>query len=435
MTTRTPRRRRQGGQALVVLALVGMVMLSFGAYAVDQGMSMSDRRTLQAVADSAALAGARSLSSGASTANYVAMQYLARSLGFTVPATCNGASCPAGGYTPTGSGYTLTLADGTTTLDVSVSHSRRAMLAGVMGMSTAVTGSGSRASTSQSTVGSACVVCLLDPSASGALSVTGSGGLSITGGNLAVDSTSATAATITGSGSISTSGSNRVVGGYQVTGSGGFSPAPSTGATTVSDPLSGLTPPTVVGTASSYSLTGSGSATISAGMYSSISATGSGTLTLNPGIYVLTGKMSVTGSGSITGSGVLLFFGCSLYPVPCTSSQKGGRLSQTGSGGFQLAAPTASTCTSVPATCPYQGLLVYYDPNNAAAMSITGSGSGPTGTIYAKSSTLTLSGSGGSVNSLIDVDRMSFAGSGGVTLTYQSSQNYGTSSSGGGLVR
>lgn len=436
MTTLTPHRRRQGGQALIVLALVGMAMFSFGAYAIDQGMSMADRRNLQAVADFASLAGSRSLSSGANAANYVAMQYLAANLNFTMPTSCTATSCPAGSYTPTGSGYTLTLADGTSTLDVSVTHSRRAMLAGVMGFSTVVTASGSRAGTTQSVTAPACVVCLLAPSST-ALSMTGSGTVSITGGNLAIDSSSSTAATIVGSGSISTSGgSNRIVGGYQVTGSGSFTPAPSTGATSVSDPLSTLTPPVVVGTASSYSLTGSSNATINPGIYSSISVTGSGTLTLNPGIYVLTGQMSLTGSGSITGSGVLLYFGCSLYPVACTSGQSGGSLSITGSGSFQASAPTASTCSSIPATCPYEGLLIYYDPNNTSSLSLVGSGSGPTGTVYAKSSTLNLVGSGGSVNSMIDVAKISVTGSGGVTLAYQSSQNYSTgSSSSSGLMR
>jgi Flp pilus assembly protein TadG len=439
MTTLTPRRRRQGGQALIVLALVGMAMFSFGAYAIDQGMSMADRRNLQAVADFAALAGSRSLSSSASAANYVAMQYLAANLTFTIPTTCTATSCAAGSYTPTGSGYTLTLADGTNTLDVSVSHSRRAMLAGVMGFSTVTTASGSRAGTTQAAAAApACVLCLLDPSSSSALSMTGSGTLTITGGNLAIDSSSSTAATIVGSGSITDSGgSNRVVGNYQVTGTGSFTPAPSTGATSVSDPLSSLTPPVVVGTASSYSLTGSSNATINPGIYSSISVTGSGSLTLNPGIYVLTGQMSITGSGSIDGTGVLLFFGCSLYPVGCTSGQSGGSLSITGSGSFQASAPTASTCSSIPATCSYKGLLIYYDPNNTASMSLVGSGSGPTGTVYGKSSTLNLVGSGGSVNSLIDVDKISITGSGSVSLAYQSSQNYSSSgsSSGSGLLR
>ena len=92
-------RRRQRGQALIVLALAGLAISASAPTPSTRGMSMADRHSLQATADSAALAGARSLTSGAGTANCVAMQYLADNLAFTVPATCNGASCPAGSDT------------------------------------------------------------------------------------------------------------------------------------------------------------------------------------------------------------------------------------------------------------------------------------------------------------------------------------------------
>jgi Flp pilus assembly protein TadG len=434
MRRRACGRRRQGGQALVVLALVGLAMFSFGAYAIDQGMSMADRRSLQATADSAALAGARSLSTGTDAANYVAMQYLAKNLSFTVPGTCTSSSCPAGSYTPTGSGYTATLTDGTGTLDVSVSHSRRTLMAGALGVSSAVTGSASRAGSS--TTPMPCAMCLLDATHSAALSMTmSSGGISLTGGSLVIDSSSATAAQIVGSGTVTSSGSNLIKGSYQVVGSGGFTPTPTTGSAVVSDPLSAVPAPTVVGVASPYSLVGS-SGSINPGVYSSISATGSGiTLTMNPGIYVITGSFSITGSVSVTGTGVLLFFGCSLYPVPCTSGQSGGSLSLTGSGSFQLSAPSASTCSSIPATCPYKGMLVYYDRNDASSISIVGNGTGPGGTIYAKSAALTLTTSGGgTVNSMIVVDSVSFTGSGSLTVNDVSSQNYSTLSA-AGLLR
>ena len=433
MVQRISRRRRQGGQALVVLALAGLAIFSFGAYAVDQGMSMADRRNLQATADAAALAGSRSLSSGAATANYVAMQYLANNLNFTIPATCNGTNCPAGSYTPTGSGYTITFADGTSTLDVIVSHSRSTLIAKMMGVSTAVTGSGSRAGSV--TAAMPCAMCILDTNGSGALSMTMSGGgVTVTGGTLLIDSSSGTAAKIVGSGTVTTSGTT-VVGSYQVVGSGSFTPTPTTGVAVASDPLSGVAAPSVGGTASAYSLVGT-SGTINPGIYSSISATGAGiTLTMNPGIYVITGSFSVTGSVSVTGNGVLLFFGCSSYPTACAANQSGGSLSLTGSGTFSLTAPTASTCSSIPATCSYQGMLVYYDRNNTSAISIVGNGTGPSGTIYAKSSTLTLTASGGgTVSSAVVVKDVSLVGSGNLTVTYQSSQNY-SASSGSGLLR
>jgi Flp pilus assembly protein TadG len=421
---RSARRTRGGGQALVVMALLAMTLFGFAAIAVDQGVGMSDRRDLQAIADSAALAGSRSLAQGKDAGHQVAIQYLARNLGLN-PAGVSGCTgsgsgqCPAGSYTL--GNYTLTVADGTGSMDVSVQHTRRTLVAGVLGITTEVTASAARAGSGMVP----CVLCVLEPSASGALQVTGSGSVSVTGGNVVVDSTSASALKLTGSGSISTSGATLVVGGASSTGSGSITPAATTGASSVPDPLSALVAPTVTGSAVPYSLVGSSSATINPGIYSSMSVVGSGSLTLNPGIYVLTGTMGVTGSGSIGGTGVLLYFACSSYPTPCTSGQSGGSLQLTGSGSYAVTAPTASTCTSIPATCPYVGLLAFYDRNNTAGMALTGSGSsGPTGTLYAASAPLTLTGSGGAVNSLIVVRTVTVTGSGSVAVTFVGSQNY-----------
>ncbi len=141
-------RRQQRGQALIVLALVGLAVFGAGAIALDQGMSMADRRDLQADADAASLAGARSgLTTNAG--NYVALQYLAKSLSFTITGlsgpSCTGSSvCPAGTYTA--GSYTITLTDnGTTSLDVSISHRRHTLVAGVIGTSTVTTASSARA--------------------------------------------------------------------------------------------------------------------------------------------------------------------------------------------------------------------------------------------------------------------------------------------------
>jgi hypothetical protein len=266
---------------------------------------------------------------------------------------------------------------------------------------------------------------VLEPSASGALQVPGSGSISVTGGNVLVNSTSASALYLSGSGSISASGANLVVGGASDTGSGTITPAAAGGASPVPDPLSALVAPTVAGSAAAYSLPGSANGTINPGVYSSISVSGSGSLTLNPGVYVLTGTMSGTGTGGIGGTGVLLYFACSSYPTPCTSGQSGGSLQLTGSGGFTITAPTASTCTSVPATCAYIGLLAFYDRRNTAAMTISGSGSSSaTGTLYAASAPLTLSGSGGTANSLIIVRTVTVSGSGTVAVRYVGGQNY-----------
>jgi len=139
------RRRAQRGQALVVLALVGLTMFGFGAVALDQSIGQSDRRDLQAVVDDAALAGARSTSSGTTTEHWVAVQYIAKSLGFSTSSVtgCTSSSCPAGTYTV--GNYTFSIADTGGGIDVSMQHSRRTLLAGVLGFNTAVDGTAARA--------------------------------------------------------------------------------------------------------------------------------------------------------------------------------------------------------------------------------------------------------------------------------------------------
>jgi hypothetical protein len=132
----------------VVLALTGLTMFGFGAIALDQSVGMADRRDLQSVVDSASLAGARSSASGTATAHYIAMQYLAKSLNFAMTSVnsqgCTSSSvCAAGSYTV--GNYTFSIGDTGKGLDVSVQHSRRTLIAGVLGFNTAVAGTAARA--------------------------------------------------------------------------------------------------------------------------------------------------------------------------------------------------------------------------------------------------------------------------------------------------
>src|SRR5437899_6619698 len=106
------RRERQSGQAIVIVAAMIIALTILGTMVFDVGLAMSDRRNLQAYADAAALAGSRSFGpAGPAKANFVALQYLAPSLGFTLPVgACGGPSiCPAGTYYVTG--YTVQLPD------------------------------------------------------------------------------------------------------------------------------------------------------------------------------------------------------------------------------------------------------------------------------------------------------------------------------------
>jgi hypothetical protein len=147
----------QKGQAIVIVGAMLIALTILGTMVFDVGLSMSDRRNLQAYADAAALAGARSYGpAGPDRAHWVALQYLAPTLGFTLPTgACGGpASCPAGNYSV--AGFTIQLADSfrvngiynyPSVLDVLLQHQQPSIFARMVGFSLLKTAASARAST------------------------------------------------------------------------------------------------------------------------------------------------------------------------------------------------------------------------------------------------------------------------------------------------
>ena len=149
-------RRSQSGQAVVIIVAMIIALTVLGVMVFDAGLAMSDRRNLQAYADASALAGARSYGPGGNNAHFVAMQYLAPSLGFGLPVgACSSAfNCPAGAYTA--GGYTITLSDSwryngifnyPSVLDVVISHQQPSIFARMLGFSTLTSAASARATT------------------------------------------------------------------------------------------------------------------------------------------------------------------------------------------------------------------------------------------------------------------------------------------------
>jgi len=146
----------QRGQAIVIVAAMMIAMIILGTLVFDVGLALSDRRNLQAQADAAALAGARSYGpQGTSKAHWVAMQYLAAPLGFPLPtgACVSAASCPAGTYGV--AGYQILLADSyrvngilnyPSVLDVEVTHQQPSIFARMAGYTQLTTAASARAS-------------------------------------------------------------------------------------------------------------------------------------------------------------------------------------------------------------------------------------------------------------------------------------------------
>jgi parallel beta-helix repeat protein len=241
-------------------------------------------------------------------------------------------------------------------------------------------------------------ILVLNPTASGALSLSGSSSIAIPG-NLVVDSSSPTALTETGHASV-TAASIRVVGGVSLSGSATLTPTATTGVAAVADPLAGLTGPSTTGLtnygAVSYT---NGAHTLSPGIYTSIKASGTASLTLSPGVYLIEGGgVTVTGSASVSGTGVTLYNTSSNYP---SNTGSYGGITLSGNGTFSLTAPTGG---------PYAGVVLFQARANTRAISLSGgAAAGLGGTVYAPAALLFLGGNA-SVNGALVVNQLSLTG-------------------------
>ena len=133
--------------------------------------------------------------------------------------------------------------------------------------------------TSNGTAGTVTVgqsIIVLDPSAGGALSLSGNASINLPGG-VFVNSSSSTALSASGNAQIKATVID-VHGGVQKSGNASFSPAPTTGAAIAADPYASLAEPSTSGLTNygSESLSGNSSATIKPGVYSEISVSGNG---------------------------------------------------------------------------------------------------------------------------------------------------------------
>jgi hypothetical protein len=258
-------------------------------------------------------------------------------------------------------------------------------------------------------------VLVLNPSASGALTLSGNASVNIPG-IVAVDSSSSTALSAAGNSQL-TATTIDVLGGVKTSGSATVSPVPTTGAS-IPDLLAGLSGPSITGLANygSADLTG-GSLTISPGIYSQIKVSGSASLTLNSGIYIIEGDgLTVTGGASITGTGVMIYNAGSNYPG---TSGKFGGITLSGTGTFNLSAPTSG---------PYAGVLIFQSRQDTRALSFSGNAmAGMNGTIYAANALVSMSGNA-LLTTALDVGMLNLSGNMALTQTAAGSDGTGDTS-------
>jgi hypothetical protein len=260
-------------------------------------------------------------------------------------------------------------------------------------------------------------IYIMDPTASGALSMSGTPALVATCG-VYVNSNSPSA--LSGNGTpILTASDINIVGGYSFGGT--LHPTtPTTGVSPTPDPLAYLQPPDPTGmpvrSTSQVTISGWSITTLLPGIYKGGISVMNGTAIFSPGTYVIEGGgISTQNSNStITGVGVTIYNTCSNSPGSCSSTSDYAGFSLSGNSTVALGAPLTGN---------YAGILIMEDrsiPVNTYSDTF-GGGSTATyvGTIYAPKASLTMYGNAATTAyTIIVADQLSMVGTTSINNNY-----------------
>ena len=330
----------------------------------------------------------------------------AGALGQTITITATVSANSPGSGTPTG---TVDFLDASTGVDLgkvslssgSATLSTTALAPGSHSITVTYSGDSNflTSATTASTITIGQSIIVLDPSAGGALTISGNASIKMTGG-VYIDSSSTSALSASGNAQITASVID-VKGGVSKSGNAAFNPTPVTKAASVSDPLAGLPIPSTTGLSNygSYTQSGNSTATISAGIYSQINVSGNAKLTMNAGTYIIEGGgFSVSGNAAITGNGVTIYNAGSKFP---SSGGTYGAINLSGNGTYKLTPPT---------TGPYANILFLQPAYNTQVLTYSGNAmAGVSGTIYAPGAQLVESGNA-QLNAALVVDTLTLSG-------------------------
>jgi len=374
------RSRSQSSGQIIVLASIAMIaVIGFAALAVDIGYMYSTKRSMQTAADAAAIAAANALQSTNSNNYQQAATDVATLNGFTNGQ--NGVTVNVG--TPTSGPYS----GNSSYVEVDVKQAVPTFFLRVLGFNTLNVAA---SAVSGTVSGSGCVYAL-DPSMSGAISLTGNITINASCG-IIDNSSSSSALSVTGNATINTAYTG-VSGNYTTSGNVTITPTPKTKICPAMDPLGGIAAPGYTSNSSytqlssnnsgSYSVSGNNqtvivpaaiytggvsitgnsavvtfsaanygngitisgnvsSATFNPGTYqnggsgNSISISGNAVTTFNAGTYTFAGPVSITGNNTVTLSPGTYYGGISITGNanvtfnPGTYILAGGGLSVTG---------------------------------------------------------------------------------------------------------
>ena len=401
MRPATPRRRRRraGGFVLTTMAISTAVVMECIGLGIDAGYVELVKTRMQGAADAAAMGGAQELKANGASGVVTAGRNDAALNGFTngqssVTVTINNP--------PTSGSYT----GDATAVEALLSQSVAPVFMGLLGVSSITVNA--RGVAHQGTAGGGGCLFTMDPTASSAFSLSG-GVQMVSHCGIQVNSSSSSAMTVTGGTSL-TAPSISVVGGYSLSGGSSISPSPTTGAASMSDPLTDLAAPSVGAcTYTNYSVANGATKTLSPGVYcNGISISGGANVTLNPGIYILKGGgLQLTGGCTVTGAGVVFY--------------------NTAGGGYSYGAISFSGGTrdilSAPTTGTYAGILFYQDRSisSPAASSFSGGAAALlNGTLYFPTSALSYSGGTGTAYTILISKTISFSGGAMLNNDYSS---------------
>jgi Flp pilus assembly protein TadG len=394
------------------MAVVGLV--------IDGSILLTERRHAQNVADSAALSAVMDLmqNKGILQARASALEY-AKNQGYTNDGTTSTVTVNI----PPLSGPHLADPD---FVEVLVSYRQKtSFIQAYSGTNTSQVGARAVAGIVRAEPNVNALVALA-PSGDGALTIRGSGTLTVTGAPVQANSDSPKAMLIMGTalgqgqGWLVKGGWGSVA--YTPLGAGGsgsgplFTPPPTTGAAPIADPLRNMAPPSANGMASysAVSVT-TGTTTISPGIYTGgISVSGSGSLTLQPGVYIIQGGgFSAKDTASLTALGVTIYNSgtpLTFGPINITSQ---------------------ITSFSPPINGPTQGLMIFQDSANTqpAVVKQPQATGQMQGTFYLPSAQLTLDGNGGAYGRNIQLVASSFlfitdhtTGNADITIPYDATK-------------
>jgi hypothetical protein len=409
------------GAVAIIVALFTVVMFGMASLIVDLGAARDTRREAQNAADASALAAAGALYANGATPDFTAAMGLARSYasanfgtGAADWATCDAASHLD--YAPVTPCISFDSATAPSRVRVVIpSRWSPTAFGGIVGYDGLAISALADAKLDSTSI-PVCTFCVLGPGAhdlqNGNLVV--QNGSFWVDGNLSIGSNGQVSAGTTYVAGTA-SPSNKVIGTLVQN------------TAVIPDPLASMTMPTTSGL-----LLRSDPCTQGPGRYGSVSISGSGTCTLSPGLYVFTDTLSIGGSKTFVANGVTLYFTCGASGTvgACSSDVTPGNLDQGGSGAFTLVAPTTGAT---------KGIAIVYARDNRGQLYLHGSGNLTlNGTVYAPAATFVARG--GSCltpqQTMVVVSDVQFAGNGSCfSTTYVAAQNVDLPPSSPGLVR